>query len=292
MLDINVKDISLVLEGGTFRTVFTMGILDAFLDAGIILPHISGVSAGITYAGSYIAQQRGRNIHIIKTYRRDKRYVGARNFLSDRSLFGLKFAYDKVTNELVPFDWEKFRSYKGTMAVGVTNARTGEIEYMDGLAMDKSCRMLQATCAIPMLFPAIEIDGQYYYDGGVCEPITIRKAEQDGYRKHIIIMTREKGYVKEQDRSNVMAARWMKKRYPNMVQPLLTRHDYYNAQVAYCEELEAKGRALLFRPDHALASMEKDMEKIQEGYEMGYRQAMERMEEIRAFCGLTEEAQE
>ncbi len=292
MLDINVKDVSLVLEGGTFRTVFTMGILDAFLDVGIILPHISGVSAGITYAGSYIAQQKGRNIHIIKTYRRDKRYVGVRNFVTDRSLFGLKFAYDKVTNELVPFEWENFRSFKGTMAVGVTNARTGEIEYMDGLTMDKSCRMLQATCAIPMLFPAIEIDGQYYYDGGVCEPITIRKAEQDGYRKHIIIMTREKGYVKVQDRSNVMAARWMKKRYPNMMQPLLTRHDHYNAQVAYCEKLEAEGKALLFRPDHALVSMERDLEKIQEGYDMGYRQAMERMEEIRAFCGLTEAAQE
>ena len=48
MLDINVKDVSLVLEGGTFRTVFTMGILDAFLDEGIMMPHISGVSAGIT----------------------------------------------------------------------------------------------------------------------------------------------------------------------------------------------------------------------------------------------------
>lgn len=47
MLDINVKDVSLVLEGGTFRTVFTMGILDAFLDEGIMMPHISGVSAGI-----------------------------------------------------------------------------------------------------------------------------------------------------------------------------------------------------------------------------------------------------
>ena len=46
MLDINVKDVSLVLEGGTFRTVFTMGILDAFLDEGIMMPHISGVSAG------------------------------------------------------------------------------------------------------------------------------------------------------------------------------------------------------------------------------------------------------
>ncbi|MGN0203566.1 MAG: patatin family protein [Coprococcus sp.] len=292
MLDINVKDVSLVLEGGTFRTVFTMGILDAFLDAGIIMPYVSGVSAGITYAGSYIAQQRGRNIHIIRTYRRDKRYMGVRNFLTDRSLFGLKFAYDRVTNELVPFDWQSFRDYKGTMCVGVTNARTGEIEYMDGLKMDKSCRMLQATCAIPMLFPAIEINGQYYYDGGVCEPITIRKAEQDGYQKHIIIMTRVKGYVKEQDRSNIMAARWMKRKYPNMVRPLLTRHDYYNAQVAYCEELEERGQALLFRPDYALASMEKDLQKLQDGYDMGYRQATERMEEIRAFCGFTVKVQE
>ena len=66
MLDINVKDVSLVLEGGTFRTVFTMGILDAFLDEGIMMPHISGVSAGITYAGSYISQQKGRNIQILK----------------------------------------------------------------------------------------------------------------------------------------------------------------------------------------------------------------------------------
>ena len=158
MLDINVKDVSLVLEGGTFRTVFTMGILDAFLDEGIMMPHISGVSAGITYAGSYISQQKGRNIQILKKYRHDKRYMGVRNFLTDRSIFGLKFAYDTLVNELEPMDWEIFRAYKGTMAVGVTNARTGQINYMDGLRMDKSCRMLQATCAIPLLFPAIEMD--------------------------------------------------------------------------------------------------------------------------------------
>ena len=288
MLDINVKDVSLVLEGGTFRTVFTMGILDAFLDAGIMMPHISGVSAGITYAGSYISQQKGRNIQILKKYRHDKRYMGMRNFLTDRSIFGLKFAYDTLVNELEPMDWETFRAYKGTMAVGVANARAGQINYMDGMKMDKSCRMLQATCAIPMLFPAIEIDGQYYYDGGVCEPITIHKAEADGYHKHIIILTREKTYIKEKDKSNELAAKILKRRFPNMVKPLLERHDYYNAEVAYCNELEAKGQALLFRPEYPLASMEKDIDKLQDGYDMGYQQAMRRMGEIRAFCGLTD----
>ena len=246
MLDINVKDVSLVLEGGTFRTVFTMGILDAFLDEGIMMPHISGVSAGITYAGSYISQQKGRNIQILKKYRHDKRYMGVRNFLIDRSIFGLKFAYDTLVNELEPMDWEIFRAYKGTMAVGVTNARTGQINYMDGLRMDKSCRMLQATCAIPLLFPAIEMDGQYYYDGGVCEPITIHKAEADGYRRHIIILTRDKTYVKEKSQSNEFAAKVLKRRFPNMVRPLLERHDYYNEEVAYAMNWKRKGRHYCF----------------------------------------------
>ena len=216
--------------------------------------------------------------------------MGVRNFLTDRSIFGLKFAYDTLVNELEPMDWEIFRAYKGTMAVGVTNARTGQINYMDGLRMDKSCRMLQATCAIPLLFPAIEMDGQYYYDGGVCEPITIHKAEADGYRRHIIILTRDKTYVKEKSQSNEFAAKVLKRRFPNMVRPLLERHDYYNEEVAYCNELEAKGQALLFRPDYPLVSMEKNIDRLQEGYDMGYRQAMARMVEIKAFCGLNLEA--
>ena len=62
--------------------------------------------------------------------------------------------------------------------------------------------------------------------------------------------------------------------------------DYYNEEVAYCNELEAKGQALLFRPDYPLVSMEKNIDKLQEGYDMGYRQAMARMVEIKAFCGL------
>lgn len=285
-MDVNVKDVSLVLEGGTFRTVYTMGILDAFLDEGLMFPHVSGVSAGITYAGSYISGQRGRNIHIIRTYRQDKRYMGVRNFLTDHSLFGLKFAYDEMANRLEPLDWETFRNYKGKMIVGVTNARTGEIEYMDGLEMDPSCRMLQATCAIPLLFPAIEIDGQYYYDGGVCEPLTIHKAEADGYRKHIIIMTREEGYMKQLDRSNQVAADILRRRYPNMVRPLMERHTHYNELAAYCEKLRAAGQALIFRPDYALVSMEKDIQKLQDGYDMGYRQAMARMAEIKAFCNI------
>ncbi len=289
MLDVNVSDVSFVLEGGTFRTVFTMGVMDAFLDGGVMMPYISGVSAGITYSGSYITCQKGRNIKIIETYRNDPRYVGWRNFLTERSYFGLKFSYDTVTNKLMPFDWDAFDRYRGKMLVGVTNVRTGEEEYLDGLKMDHGCKMLQATCAIPFMFPAIEIDGQSYYDGGIVEPITIRKAEEDGFKKHIIVRTREPGFVRTQASSNVYAAKILRRKYPNLVEPLLHRHEKYNAISEHCDELERRGDAIVLRPDYALASLEKDTSKLRAGYEMGYEQAMGRMAEIREFCGLSPE---
>ena len=286
-MDVNVNGVSFVLEGGTFRTVFTMGVMDAFLDAGVMMPYVSGVSAGITYAGSYITGQRGRNIRIIEKYRNDPRYVGWRNYLTDHSYFGLKFGYDTVTNKLMPFDWEALRKYKGQMVIGVTNVRTGEEEYLDGKQMDPTCKMLQATCAIPFMFPAIKIDGKAYYDGGIVQPITIRKAEEDGYRKHIIVRTREPGFVRTQEKSNIFAAKVLRRRYPNLVEPILKRHEIYNAISEHCDELEQRGDAIVLRPEYALASLEKDMSKLKAGYQMGYDQAMRRMPEIREFCGLS-----
>ena len=63
----------LVLEGGTFRPVFSCGVMDALLDNDIMFDYVIGVSAGITYAASYLSRQRERNINILRQYRGDKR---------------------------------------------------------------------------------------------------------------------------------------------------------------------------------------------------------------------------
>ncbi len=286
MLEINVKNVSLVLEGGTFRTVFTMGILDAFLDAEIMFPHISGVSAGITYACSYVSQQKGRNIRITEKYRNDKRYVGIRNFKTDKSLFGIRFAYDDLPNVLEPTDWETFRGYKGKFLIGVTNALTGKTEYMNGLRMDKSCKMLQATCAIPFLFPAIHIRNVPYYDGGLCAPITIHKAEEDGYQKHVIILTRTDDYRKKCGIKNKLAAKRMQKEFPSLSEPLLVRHQLYNDTVEYCRQLGREGKAIVFQPAFQIKNLEDDVTLLRKGYDMGYQMAMDRMDELKSFCGL------
>lgn len=56
----------LVLEGGTFRPVFSCGVMDALLDNDIMFDYVIGVSAGITYAASYLSRQRERNINILR----------------------------------------------------------------------------------------------------------------------------------------------------------------------------------------------------------------------------------
>ena len=170
----------LILEGGTFRPIFSSGLMDALLDHDIMFDYVIGVSAGISDGVSYVSRQKGRNLDIMMQYRHDKRYLGAGNYLKCKSLFGLDFVYGEIPETLIPFDWETYRQYQGKVVIGVTNARTGEAEYLDGMQMDRKFTMLRATCALPLVFPAIPWNGQEYYDGGLRDPIPIRKALADG----------------------------------------------------------------------------------------------------------------
>lgn len=276
---------ALVLEGGTFRPIFSCGVMDALLDNEIYFPYVIGVSAGITDGVSYVSKQRKRNLDVLLKFRHDKRYVGIRNYFTDKSLFGLKFAYETIPTNIFPFDWDAYLANPTEVKVGVTNANTGKPEYLDGKKMDKKCNMLKATCAMPVIFPAIEVDGEKYYDGGVCDPIPVKKAEADGHDKMLIVLTRPESYKKELSRSNVMAAKVLKHKYPKMVEPLMTRHALYNEELAYCNQLEKEGRAVILRPTEEVQidSFEKDLEKIERIYDFGYDLAMKNIDKIRTL---------
>lgn len=276
---------ALVLEGGTFRPIFSSGVMDALIDQGIDFPYVIGVSAGITDGFSYVSKQTRRNYDILMNHRHDKRYVGLRNYITDHSLFGLRFAYETIPNEIYPFDWDTFLNNPSVIKVGVTNAKTGQIEYLDGKQLDKQCTMLKATCAIPFAFPVITLNGNEYYDGGVCDPIPVKKAIQDGHEKMLIVLTRPKGYRKELSKANVIASKRLKKKYPLLEKPLLTRHIYYNQTIEYCEQLEKEGKAIILRPssDVQIDSFEKDLNKIDRLYNYGYQEALKHIEDIKTL---------
>ena len=273
----------LVLEGGTFRPVFSCGVMDALLDNGIMFDYVIGVSAGITYAASYLSRQRERNINILRQYRGDKRYFGARNLLHDHSIFGTDFVFDTIPNQLVPFDWDEFHKYQGKYLVGVTNAKTGKAEYLDGMRMDRPCTMLRATCAIPIYFPPVQMNGETYYDGGLADPIPILRSLHDGNERNLIVLTQPESYRKTLGRGVQFTAKWLKRKYPAMPKVLLERAKHYNETVCFCHRLaENKPQdTVLLQPEKSLNSFEKDVKKLEWGYEMGYNMTCARMEQIK-----------
>ncbi len=168
----------LVLEGGALRTIYSSGVTDGLLEGNIDFDYVVGVSAGIAYGVSFLSRQFGRNLEILMRYATDKRYMGARNLLKpgNRSYFGLDFAYHVIPNELVPYDYATLAAWPGLAEAVVTDVETGRPAYFPVTGEDDHFVLLQATCAMPLLFPIYDYHGMRCLDGGASDGIPWKRA--------------------------------------------------------------------------------------------------------------------
>jgi predicted patatin/cPLA2 family phospholipase len=93
----------------------------------------------------------------------------------------------------------------------------------------------------------VEYAGRKLLDGGVMNSIPIDKSVADGNDFHVIVLTRNRGFVKE-PMGHERAVRAFYRKYPKVADALATRHEVYNRQLALCEQLERDGKALIIRP--------------------------------------------
>ena len=154
-----VSGISLVLEGGGMRGMFSAGVFEAFMQKELIFPHIVGVSAGACNIVSYMSQQPLRTRRVIQNYVGDKRYCSLSNWLRTRSLFGFDFILKELPQNLLPFDYEAFRKYPGQLYVGTTDVITGKPVWYTQGDMDKDFLPLRASASLPFFAPVVTIDG-------------------------------------------------------------------------------------------------------------------------------------
>ena len=278
----------LVLEGGALRTIFSSGVTDGFLQAGIGFDYVIGVSAGIAYGVSYLSGQFGRNLEILTKYANDKRYMGKRNLLKlgNRSYFGLKFSYEEIPNRLVPFDYEAFARWPGQAEAVVTDLDTGKAAYLPVPRRDERFLVLQATCAMPLLFPIYHLDGIRCLDGGAADAIPFRRAFDQGCDRVVVVLTRERSYRRKPEALQPLINLWYRK-YPNFCRTMEERAATYNDDREELFRLEREGKALLFAPEstQGFSRVETDVEKIRALWQAGLDQGLSRAEEVRAFLG-------
>lgn len=278
----------LVLEGGALRTIFSSGACDGMLEAGLMPDYVIGVSAGIAYGVSYVSRQEKRNLEILTQYVNDKRYMGRRNLVNpkNRCYFGLKFTYDDIPNRLVPFDYETFAAFPGQVETVVTNLDTGKAEYLPVPRRDDKFLMLQATCAMPLLFPIFRLNGRPYLDGGAADAIPYQRAFDMGCDRVVVILTRERDYLRRPEKLQpLIDLRYH--RYPRFCRTMRERADTYNESRRRLFRLEREGKVLLLAPDTTagFSRIERDVGKIKKLWRNGYEKALDRQAEIRAFWG-------
>lgn len=276
----------IVFEGGAFRTIFSCGVMDAFLENDIMPDYMIGVSAGAAYGVSYASRQKERNLKILLDYRNDKRYIGMHNMINrkNRSIYGLEFSYETIPNELVPFDYDAYNAWNGEFYAVVTNVLTGKPEYKLFDPSDKTNTLLKASCALPVLFPYIYMDGIPYLDGGLSDSIPYERAFADGCDRVVVVLTREAGYKKKTSSSTKTLARAYLK-YPELSKDLLKRAGRYNRSLKKLEKLEKEGKVIVIRPEstQGFSRLEKDKSKIKKLYDDGYSKGNMIADRVKAF---------
>ena len=278
--------LGITCEGGASRTVYSCGVLDRFLEEDIMCDYFVGVSAGIAFGVSYISKQKGRNLSLACDFMPTSKYMGAHHLFrpSNRSYYNLDYAFHDIPCELLPFDNEAFAAYKGQVKAVVTNVETGQAEYLECPRDDEDFMLLRASCALPMLFPMIEIDGKRYLDGGLADSIPFKHVIAAGCDKNIVILTRPRGYVKKDEPLLKLIEKRYRK-FPALVESVRTRAKRYNECIAELEELRHEGKVFVFSPKHTFGvnRTENDRKKLKRLYDYGYAHAEHEMQNLKRY---------
>ena len=114
------------------------------------------------------------------------------------------------------------------------------------------------------------IDNKPMLDGGICDPIPFLKACEDGYDQMVLVLTRNKGYRKEE--KEVKLPPFFYHKYPALKNRLCHRMREYNKTMDEIEMMEKNNQAIVIRPQKPLVvdRIEQNIKKLTDLYEEGY----------------------
>ncbi|HTB45060.1 MAG TPA: patatin-like phospholipase family protein [Acetobacteraceae bacterium] len=192
------QGVALALQGGGAHGAFTWGVLDRLLEEGLRMDAICGVSSG-ALIGAMLVQgwvrdgADGARAEMAELWRRVTRAHAMSPLQSaplERWLWGWDTSNSLIWRslemtmrmfspaQLNPFGHHPLRALLADMLdpalltdpaaprliVAATDVETGEATLFENAAI--TVEVLLASSCLPFVFPAVEIDGRGYWDGG------------------------------------------------------------------------------------------------------------------------------
>ena len=201
----------LVLQGGGALGAYQAGVYQALHEAGIEPDWVIGTSIGAIngalIAGNTAQHRLDRLREFWKRIEHDSPYAsaaivayGIRAFFVPRlPAFGgvhAQVGLDRASYystaplratlaELVSL--ECLNAKRMRLTVGAVNVRTGAMRYFDSRERALGIDHVMASGALPPAFPAVRIDGEAYWDGGVYSNTPIEAVLDDNPRRDSVI---------------------------------------------------------------------------------------------------------
>src|SRR5262245_28456669 len=199
-------DIVLVLQGGGALGSYQAGVFEALVGEGVVPNAVGGISIGAINTALIAGNAPRERVARLREFWElvssafpepllspDRLVHGWLNSLAasqaavlgvpgffaprmppapfqQRGTLGAISYYDttplrKTLERLVDFD--RLNSGELRVAVAAVNVRTGNLAFFDSTRQRLDVRHIMASGALPPGFPPVEIDGEFYWDGGI-----------------------------------------------------------------------------------------------------------------------------
>lgn len=84
-------------------------------------------------------------------------------------------------------DFDSLENGRTRLTVGTVNVRTGQMRYFDSRDEKLAALHVMASGALPPAFPAVSIDGEWYWDGGIYSNTPIEAVLEDNPRRDSVV---------------------------------------------------------------------------------------------------------
>lgn len=214
----------LVLQGGGALGAYQIGVYQALHEAGVEPDWVIGTSIGAINGAIIAGNPPERRLARLEAFWNTVRqqqfhamlppWLGVANLLSNLSMYtrgvegffapnpgaawglragvGVERAAYYTTGPLNAtlkglIDFPYINSKPVRLTLGAVNVRNGEMRYFDNRDIELDVRHVMASGALPPAFPAVRIDGDPYWDGGIYSNTPMEVVLDDKPRRDSVI---------------------------------------------------------------------------------------------------------
>jgi predicted patatin/cPLA2 family phospholipase len=269
---------ALIVEGGAMRGAWAAGVLAYLQERGRRqYDFVYAASSGACSAAYFVADMWEPGLTIWRELACN--VVRKSNLLRRKPIIDLAYLVDHVIRKRVPLSVEALQKASTRFFIVLTDCHTGEPVYFH-VCDDRVFAALRATASMALATRGFDyVDGKPYADGGVSDPIPIRRAIQDGATDITVVLTHNPAFRLKP------VPRWMGKlaypEFPRVARVWTARQNvHYNAALDLMKQPPAGVSIKVFRPIKPLpvGSFTIEQKRIAAALALGHDEALQQMQ--------------